>query len=189
MNPALILASTSPYRKALLAKLGHVFQTEAPKFDEEQHKSNNLAPLELAKFLARGKALSVATPHAGVIGSDQLIAIEGKILGKPKDFLNAKAQLQLMSGKTHELITAVAFHFQQKITEFHDITRIQLRTLTDQEIENYLKLDEPFDCAGSYKMEENGLRLVQKIDCQDFSAIQGLPLVLLHQTLRQNGWR
>lgn len=189
MNPGLILASTSPYRKELLSKLGFEFEVQAPRYDEEQHKSNNLEPLELAKKLARGKALSLPGNNKGVIGSDQLIALEGRILGKAGDLHRAQEQLKFMSGKTHELITAVSFHYQNRVVEFHDITRITLRALLESEIEEYLKLDQPFDCAGSYKMEKNGPRLIQKLECQDFTAIQGLPLIALNQTLRQNGWR
>ncbi len=188
-SPQLILASTSPYRKELLAKLGFPFTVQAPPFDEEQHKSGGLEPLELAKTLARGKSLSVVAPDAGVIGSDQLISIEGKILGKPGDFYRASDQLKFLSGKSHDLITAVCFHFKNRLFEFVDITRIQMRALTAAEIEAYLNQEQPYDCAGSYKMEKNGLRLVQKLECQDFSAIQGLPLIALNQTLRQNGWR
>lgn len=189
MNPSLVLASTSPYRKELLLKLGFEFKTMPPAFDEEQHKSNNLKPLELAVTLAKGKALSIDPGSGAVIGSDQLVSFEGKILGKPGTFEKAVAQLQLMSGKTHELITAVAISMGGRLIEFHDVTRVQLRMLSQREIEDYVSLDQPLDCAGAYKMELNGSRLVAKLECQDFTAIQGLPLLQLNHRLRELGWK
>lgn len=189
MNPSLILASTSRYRKELLSKLGFEFETRPPNFDEEQHKSSNYKPLELAIFLARGKAKSIPPGTGAVIGSDQLVSLEGQILGKPGTYEKAINQLSFMSGKTHELITAVAVCTQNKMLEFQDITRITLRSLTSLEIEHYVQLDQPLDCAGSYKMELNGPRLIQKLECQDFTAIQGLPLIKLNHTLRELGWK
>lgn len=189
MNPLLILGSTSRYRKELLSKLGFDFVTQAPNFDEEQHKSSYSDPLELAQTLARGKAKSLSPGPGAVIGSDQLIALEGKILGKPGTTEKAIEQLKFMSGKTHQLITAVAVATENRVVEFHDITRITLRSLSLQEIETYVFLDQPLDCAGSYKMELNGPRLVAKLECQDFTAIQGLPLIELNHTLRSLGWK
>lgn len=185
----LILASTSPYRKDLLTKLGFPFQVKAPLFDEERYKGTLGSPLATAQFLARGKAESLQDPAACVIGSDQLVALGTEILGKPGTIERAADQLGRMSGKTHQLITAVALVYRGRRVEFVDVTKITLRQLSPAEIHEYVRLDQPLDCAGAYKIERNGIRLMEKIETQDFTAIQGLPLIELNLRLKELGWR
>lgn len=183
----LILASTSPYRRALLERLGIPFTTQAPKFDEEKAKTHKRTPLELAQFLALEKAKSLASPHCVVIGSDQLVSFESEILGKPGSIEKAKAQLSRLQGKSHELITAVAIVADGKTVEFFDRTSITLRKLSAEEIANYVNADQPIDCAGSYKFEKRGISLIEKLQCADPTAIEGLPLIQLITHLRQLG--
>ncbi|PWU22305.1 MAG: septum formation protein Maf [Bdellovibrio sp.] len=190
----LILASTSPYRKALMERLGLSFVTQSPRFDENAFKmqaakiqGGDLPPLQLAQQLARGKAQSLATPENCVVGADQLVEWRGQLLGKPGSAEKAMEQLRLLSGTEHYLITAVCVSCRLKVHEFSDVTRIRLRPLSEEEIASYVKLDQATDCAGAYKFEKHGISLVEELACKDPSAIEGLPLIQLGQTLRQIG--
>jgi len=185
----LILASTSPYRRELLARLGLAFRAEAPQFDEDAHKNRGLSPLSLAEFLAAGKARSLSAKGNCVIGGDQLVSFENQILGKSKTFDGACQQLAMMSGKTHELITAVMVIYQGEEIAHTNRTRLTMRKLSPSLIEDYVKAENPVDCAGSYKIETRGISLFEKIETDDFSAIQGLPLLWLTQTLANRGYR
>lgn len=190
----LILASTSPYRRALLGRLGVDFAVRKPPFDEDSLKNQGLPPLHLAQTLAREKALSAQQNSSEVlVGSDQLVSFEARpgefqILGKPKTRERNIEQLQQLSGNTHQLITAVCVLQGTQRFEFHDITRIQLRSLSRAEIESCVDLDQAFDCAGGYKFEKAGIRLIEKLECGDPSAIEGLPLIQLSTILHQLGY-
>lgn len=192
MTSELILASKSPYRKKLLERLGYAFQTMKPTLDEDRAKLQglqaNLTPVQIAQALARGKALSLASPNNCVIGADQLVALDNKkILGQPGSPEKAKAQLLELQGRSHELITAVAVVCGDQKREFLDRSIMHVRPLTADEIESYIRLDNPIDCAGSYKFEFHGISLFSKIECADPSAIEGLPLIELHHHLRELG--
>lgn len=187
----LILASTSPYRRALLTRVGIPFQAHPPTFNEDATKTDpevqKRGPLALAQFLAREKAKSLAGSGRCVIGSDQLVSFDGQILGKPGTADKAIEQLGRLQGRTHELITAVAMVYNGQISEFFDRTRIQLRKLTFEEIRDYVAADSPLDCAGAYKFEKRGIALIEKLECADPTAIEGLPLIQLITHLRQLG--
>lgn len=186
----LVLASTSVYRKTLLAQLGLPFDTQAPAFNEETAKfSFQGSKYDLCLLLAQGKAKSLATEQNCVIGSDQMALLDSETLGKPKNKENAIQQLLKMQGRTHELITSVSVFFQNKEVQFLNKTRLKMKPLSTQQIENYLELDLPFDCAGSYKIEKHGISLMDKIETDDFTAIQGLPLIQLAQTLEGFGYQ
>lgn len=187
-NKNLILGSTSVYRKALLQQLGLPFQAMKPLFDEETFKASDLAPRDLAEALAFHKAESLKATDRIVIGGDQLVAHQGQILGKPHAREKAIAQLLSMQGQTHELITAICVFDGEACMRHTDITRLSMKTLSREQIERYVDLDTPFDCAGSYKIEKHGLMLFDKIESQDFSAIQGLPLLALSQILNKSGF-
>ncbi|PIS10501.1 MAG: septum formation inhibitor Maf, partial [Bdellovibrio sp. CG10_big_fil_rev_8_21_14_0_10_47_8] len=145
-------------------------------------------PKTLAVTLAEVKAHSLSTAQNCVIGGDQLVSLEGEILCKPKSFEGACLQLAKMQGKTHQLITALCvIHGGQKIPLL-DITEIEMRELSPQQIRAYVTMDQPLDCAGSYKIEKSGLVLVKSLNTKDFSAIQGLPLIQLVQTLTSLGY-
>ena len=187
-----VLGSTSPYRKALMEKLGIAFEVIKPKLDEEKAKEllsqKKVSPLEMAQNLARMKAESLKDENLLIIGSDQLVHLEGKILGKPKTIEKAVQQLSTMKNKTHEIITAVCISTWEKNYEFYDIAKLTMKNLSLNEIENYVRLDEPLDCAGSYKIEKNGKDLFSDIAAQDLTAIEGLPLISLAQILQTLGY-
>jgi septum formation protein len=186
----LILASTSPYRRALLDRLGLPFRCQAPGVDEDVLKGLGLPPRELADRLAVAKADAVASAHPGavVIGSDQLVAFEGRVLGKPGSADRAVEQLVQMSGKPHELITAMAVRAGDRLLTHTDVARLHLRPLTRPELRRYVDADRPVDCAGSYKLESLGIALFDRIECADHSAITGLPLIALTSILRELGF-
>ncbi len=183
----LILASTSKYRQELLSRLAYTFTATPPLIDEEKEKDPTLAPRALAEKLARMKAESLRSENAIVIGGDQLIAFEGRILGKAHTVENAVAQLQAMQGKSHELITAICVVAGTQVIPYTDITRMHMKKLSREQIEHYVQLDMPLDCAGSYKIEKHGIKLFDKIESQDFTAIQGLPLIELGKILENLG--
>lgn len=186
MGP-LILASTSPYRRELLERLGVPFETRKPLIDEEKEKDPSLSPRALAEHLAFLKAKSLKGPGLCVIGGDQLVAFEGQILGKPGTREKAIAQLMMMAGKQHELVTAICLFDGDRAIPHTDLTRITFKKLTREQIEKIVDLDQPFDCAGSYKIEKHGIALVEKIETEDFTAIQGLPLLALSRMLESCG--
>lgn len=184
----LILASTSPYRRELLERLGVPFDARAPLIDEEKEKDPRLSPPALAEHLAELKARSLAAPGALVLGGDQLVSFEGEILGKPGTLEKAQAQLARMSGRTHELITAICLIDGDGRAHKHtDRTRVTFKSLSAEQIRKVVELDRPVDCAGSYKIEKHGISLVENIETADFTAIQGLPLLALSRMLKACG--
>lgn len=189
MPATLVLASTSPYRKELLEKLGLSFQTKKPICDEDAFKLKIKDPVLLATTLAKEKAQSLAGKNLCVIGGDQVAALENnEILGKPGTAEKAFEQLSKMQGKTHRLITALCVIMGEKSYPLIDITEIKMRSLTDKQIKAYIEMDNPLDCAGSYKIEKSGMTLMSEIKCQDFSAIQGIPLIQLVNLLSSLGY-
>jgi septum formation protein len=187
----LILASTSAYRRALFERLGLTFRCEAPGVDEDAFKSEIAEPIALAERLAFEKADAVArrSPHAIVIGSDQLAMIDGEILGKPGSAENAVAQLARLSGRTHVLVTAVCVlrHSDGMRREHTDVTRLTMRSLDREALSRYVSLDMPTDCAGAYKIESAGVALFSRIETADFTAITGLPLIAVVRMLDECG--
>jgi septum formation protein len=188
--PLLLLASTSSYRRALLERLGVPFEIRPPDVDESSIKSTwKGSPLGLVRHLARAKAESVAERGAVVIGSDQIAVLDGRILGKPGSAAAAVEQLMLLSGRSHDLITAIAIASAGKIEEEVNVTRLTMRPLSAAEIERYVAADMPTDCAGSYKLESRGITLFEAIESDDHTAIVGLPLIALTSILRNLGYR
>lgn len=187
--PDLILASTSPYRKLLMNRLQIRFSSLAPNFNEDLAQATSRPPLEMARFLAKGKAQSLANNLNCVIGADQLVALDKEILGKPKTSEKAFLQLKKMQGRSHELITAVCLIVSGQTLEFENRTVVRLRPLTDDEIRAYVGADSPLDCAGSYKFESHGILLIEKLECSDPTAIEGLPLIQLWSHLKRIGYQ
>ncbi len=186
----IILGSTSKYRKSLLNRLGIAFDSKAPLCDENQFKNRIKDPQELAVFLAREKARSLAASHNAsdiIIGGDQVAALENEILGKPLTKEKAFIQLKKLQGRTHRLLTAVCVIRGEQEIPILDITEIEMRPLSDQEILKYIEIDDPLDCAASYKIEKSGIALMNRIQCADFTAIEGLPLIRLTQVLKSLG--
>jgi septum formation protein len=192
MQPRLILASTSPYRSELLRRLGLHFEARAPLCDEEALKRAGEEPGAQATRLALAKAESLAStaPDAFILGGDQLVELDGEILGKPHSAENAIAQLARMRGKTHRLLTAFALVCPGAEAVTHvDTHRMSLRALGDDELVRYVAHDRPLDCAGSSKIEALGISLCERIQGEDFSAITGLPLMALCRVLRERGFQ
>ena len=186
----LILGSTSPYRRALMERLGLPFRCEKPRCDEEALKRPELSPQALAEMLALAKGRSVAEvfPKAVVIGCDQVAAIDGTILGKPGTVEKAIDQLALLCGREHLLITAMAVIADGVVYQHTDITRLTMRSLDRASLARYVAKDRPLDCAGSYKLEQLGISLFTRIDSADHTAITGLPLIALTRLLVACGY-
>ncbi len=184
----LVLASTSKYRQELLKQLGLTFEIQKPLIDEEAEKDPSLSPQKLAEKLAFLKAQSLKGMGLVVIGTDQLVACGSKIFGKPHTHDQAIEQLLYLQGKVHELITATCIFDDEKWTPFVDITRLHMKALSREQIKRYITLDQPLDSSGSYKIENHGMMLFNKIESDDFSAIQGLPLLALSQILKDSGF-
>lgn len=186
---ALILGSTSVYRKELLGRLRIPFDTVSPEVDEAP--LSNESPRDLAQRLALAKANAVARRHptAVVIGSDQVADLNGEPLGKPGTHARAVAQLHRMRGQTVVFQTAVAVVCLE--TGFSQTAlapvRVVFRDLSDAEIENYLQAEQPYDCAGSAKSEGLGIALLDCIDSDDPTALVGLPLIRTARMLRAAG--
>ncbi|MHB1249807.1 MAG: Maf family protein [Polaromonas sp.] len=175
----LILGSTSPYRRELLQRLQIPFKVAAPEVDESQLPGET--PRELAQRLALAKARAVAHafPDAVVIGADQVADLNSRPLGKPGTHERAVAQLRQMRGQTVVFQTAVAVVCLESSFEQSSLVavRVTFRDLTDDEVENYLHAEQPYDCAGSAKSEGLGIALLESIESDDPTALVGLPLI------------
>jgi septum formation protein len=184
----IILASTSIYRKELLKKIGITFSCVNPEVDESAYKNKLYQPKEIAEKLSCLKTNTVLelNPEAIVIGSDQVIHLNGETFSKPKSIENAISQLKKMRGKTHELISGVTISTKEKSITFSHSTFLTLREdLLDSEIEYYVNKEEPLFCAGSYMIENLGIALFSEIRTTDFNSIIGLPLIDLITHLKK----
>ena len=188
-QPALILGSTSRYRRELLARLRVPFEVVSPEVDETPLTGE--APKALATRLALAKAKAVAAlhPQAVVIGSDQVAELNGEPLGKPGTHERAVLQLQRMRGQTVVFQTAVSVVCLERQFEQTELAQIQVRfrDLSDADIEAYLRAEEPYDCAGSAKSEGLGIALLDAIDNDDPTALIGLPMIRTARMLRAAG--
>jgi len=187
--PALILGSTSRYRRELLERLRMPFTVESPGVDETPHADER--PSDLAVRLALAKARDVASrwPAAVIIGSDQVADLDGTPVGKPGTHERAAAQLRSMSGKSVIFQTAVSVVCAGAGFEASALVpvTVRFRRLTDAQIEHYLRIEQPYDCAGSAKSEALGIALLEAIESDDPTALVGLPLIKTCQLLREAG--
>ncbi len=185
----LILASTSPYRRELLARLRLPFGTAWPETDETPLTGET--PTELVQRLAVAKARTIADlePDAWVIGSDQVAELDGRVLGKPGDRAGAIAQLTAMSGRAIAFRTAVCLCRGDALAlAALDTTTVHLRALDSDEIDRYVDAEQPYDCAGSFKCEGLGIGLFEAIETRDPTALIGLPLIETARLLRNAGF-
>lgn len=187
----LILASTSPYRRALLERLGLPFIQESPSVDETALAGE--CPEALVLRLAKAKAMVVAKrhPEAIVIGSDQMAVLGQQVLGKPGSPEAAIAQLSMLSGQSVRFLTGLAVSCQaqgQHLAEVVSFT-VQMRQLSTAEIADYVARDNPVDAAGSFKSEGLGIALFERMEGEDPSALIGLPLIRLRRMLADCGVR
>ena len=190
MNPALILASESQYKKNILERLEIVFSTEAPAIDETPRLGESARAL--SSRLAQRKAEKIAAryPNAIVISTDQSAEVHGVILGKPTTIKNARSMLQKLSGESVSFFTSVGVIAPNQPCLIHtEEVFVTLRELDDQEIERYLEKDKPLNCAGSFKVESLGISLFTSVKSEDPTALEGLPLIRLCQWLRDHGFK
>ncbi len=185
----LVLASTSPFRKSVLEKLGLTFDCHAPEIDETPQRGET--PAQLVERLSIAKAQTVAAHYKQglIIGSDQVAVIDDEILGKPDNHENAVAQLERASGKTVTFLTGLALvnaesgSIQAEVVSF----KVVFRQLTHQQIVNYLNAEQPYNCAGSFKSEGLGIALFERLEGDDPNTLIGLPLIRLIHMLEKEG--
>jgi septum formation protein len=189
LQRALILGSTSRYRRELLQRLRVPFDVVSPDVDETPLASEAPQALATRLALAKAKAVAVLHPNAVVIGSDQVADLNGEPLGKPGTHERAVLQLQRMRGQTVVFQTAVSVVCQASGFEQTELAQIKVRfrDLSDAEIEAYLRAEEPYDCAGSAKSEGLGIALLDAIDNDDPTALIGLPMIRTARLLRAAG--
>lgn len=185
--PNITLASTSPFRRELLERLGIPFQTCAPEFEETRIEQES--PEEMVKRLALGKAKAIAQDSGLVIGSDQCAELDGNILGKPGGHDEAVAQLKASSGRTIRFHTGLCLlnaQTQQYQLE-NVIFDVSFRELSESQVQNYLMREKPYQCAGSFKSEALGITLFETMHGDDPTALIGLPLIRLTSMLSNEG--
>ena len=192
-RPRLILASSSAYRRELLARLRLPFEAIAPDIDERPLPGET--PQDTALRLARAKAAAVAAlaPGALVIGSDQVATLDGRQIGKPGDHARALGQLRMMRGRQVVFHTALCLWDDRAPDPAADaqLENVQafvtFRDLPDAELDAYLRIEQPYDCAGSAKNEGLGIAILERIESSDPTALTGLPLIALTGMLRRAG--
>lgn len=186
---ALVLGSTSRYRRELLQRLQLPFEVAAPDVDETPHSGEYPAALARRLALAKAHAVAAMFPDAVVIGSDQVADLDGEPIGKPGTHDRATAQLRRMRGRIVIFQTAVAVVCRATAFEQLDLApvRVKFRDLSDVEIESYLQAEKPYDCAGSARSEGLGIALLDAIDSDDPTALVGLPLIRTCRMIRAAG--
>ena len=189
--PRLTLASSSPYRRMLLERLGIPFEYAAPDVDETP--SSGETPEQLTLRLALEKASALAgrfTDHL-IIGSDQVLLLDGQAVSKPGNHAAARDQLRRCSGRTVQFTTSLCLLNSR--TGKHQLTselfQVSFRELDDESIERYLQREQPYDCAGSFKAEGMGISLFSALRGDDPNSLIGLPLIKLCEMLRQEGFQ
>jgi septum formation protein len=196
-KPELILASSSPRRQELLREIGIPFQVHAANINEDQIAGER--PIKYALRLAREKAQAVAAqyPQSYVLGADTIVVIDGDVLGKPKDHADAARMLRLLSGRAHEVTTAVSLITPSLIAQFTiapgtlaetraSTTKVYFREIAEAEIQQYVAGGEPMDKAGAYAIQGGASRWTDRIE-GEFSNVVGLPLSLVTEMLKITG--
>lgn len=186
----LLLASTSPWRRMLLEKLSLSFECAAPEVDETPLPGESARQLVVRLAQAKAQALASRFPQHLIIGSDQVCVLDGEITGKPHTEENAHRQLRKASGTIVTFYTGLALynsangHLQTECEPFD----VHFRHLSDQEIEAYIRKENPLQCAGSFKSEGLGITLFERLEGRDPNSLVGLPLIALCQMLRREGF-
>lgn len=189
MGATLLLASTSPYRRRLLERLGLPFAVEAAEVDETAQTGEEPAARALRLARAKAAAVSARHPAALVLASDQVADCGGLILDKPGDAARCRAQLRASSGRAVQFHTAVALLRAQPPLALDSIDRttVRFRQLSQAEIARYVERDAPFDCAGGFRCEGLGVALFESVETRDPTALIGLPLIWVAGALRAAG--
>ncbi len=189
MSKPLILASSSPFRRELLAKLGLPFQCDSPEIDETPRPGETAEALVERLAEAKARAVAERHPDALIIASDQVALLDGRILGKPGDHAGAVEQLRAASGKVVRFFTSLALldaesgRLQCEVVPF----AVHFRPLEEAQIENYLRREQPYQCAGAFKSEGLGIALFEKLEGDDPNTLVGLPLIRLVRMLEAAG--
>lgn len=185
----LVLASTSPFRKTLLEKLGVPFITASPEVDETAQPNESATDLVTRLAAAKACALAKSYPAHFIIGSDQVCVIDGKIIGKPHTEENARAQLRQASGHSVVFYTGLALldSRNNKLNIICEPFSVDFRQLSEAEISNYIRKEQPLNCAGSFKSEGLGITLFDRLSGRDPNTLVGLPLIALCEMLREAG--
>ena len=185
----LVLASTSPFRRELLSRLALPFETCAPEVDETRRPGESPDALVMRLSEAKARAGGHVHPRALVIGSDQVAVVDGEVLGKPGDHGRAAEQLRKLSGRTVTFLTGLCLYdvgrgrADTRLVPY----RVSFRELDDGRIERYLRHEQPYNCAGSFKSEGLGITLFERMEGDDPTALIGLPLITLTTLLAKAG--
>jgi septum formation protein len=185
----LVLASTSPYRRELLSRLGVPFEVAAPDVDETPLPGESPDDTAMRLSVLKARAVAHQFPDALIIGSDQVALLEGRQLGKPGEHDKAVEQLRAMRGKTLEFHTALTLlnATTGRVQTANVPVRLVMRHYTDEQIEAYLKKDQPYNCCGSARSESLGIALIARYETEDPNALVGLPLIKLTEMLANEG--
>jgi septum formation protein len=184
----IVLASTSPFRRELLSRLALPFETAAPDIDESRHPHE--PPLDMVRRLSEAKARACASArNTLVVGSDQVATVGDDVLGKPGSHERATAQLRHLSGRSVTFLTGLCLLNTATDESQVDVIpfRVHFRTLSEEQIERYLRHDQPYNCAGSFKSEGLGITLFKRMEGDDPTALVGLPLIRLTDMLKKAG--
>jgi septum formation protein len=175
--PSFVLASTSPRRAALLAESGFEFEIAPPRIAEKFDVTLTLGELTLWNAIRKGMSVAQTCPDAVVLAADTLVALDGRVIGKPADLTEASQMLRRLSGRTHEVCSAVLIFHQTsgRSTVFRDISRVRFRALTSRMIKNYLAKVDPLDKAGAYAAQGTGAEIIAKVE-GSFTNVVGLPM-------------
>ncbi len=182
MSQPLVLASQSPFRKALLQQLGLTFTTESPQVDErtfEEKFQGDITELALALSIEKAKSVATKHPKAVVIGSDQVLVFRNETLSKPTSLKEVEERLHLLAGHTHELHTGLCVIKDEAMKTASIRSSMTMRSLSTEQISRYATKDQPIGCAGGYKIEKAGPLLFSEVETSDHSSIIGLPLLSL----------
>lgn len=188
-RPLIVLASTSPFRRELLARLQLPFDTASPETDETPLPDELPEATALRLSEAKARAVAERFPGALIIGSDQVAVLDGRIYGKPGSHERAVEQLRTMRGRTVNFFTGLClYNASTGKAHLRGVpTLVSFRELTDAEIENYLRREQPYNCAGSAKSEGLGIAVIASLQGNDPNALVGLPLIALCDLLREEG--
>ena len=175
--PSLVLASSSPRRAALLSEGGFEFEIASPRVAEKFSTTLTLRELTLWNAIRKGMAIAQTRPDAVVLAADTLVALDNRIMGKPSNLSEAAGMLQHLSGRTHEVCSAIAIYLQTsgRSAVFHESSRVRFHPLSNSAIENYLAKVAPLDKAGAYAAQGSGTEIIAKID-GSFTNVVGLPM-------------
>jgi len=183
----IILGSSSPYRRHLLERLKIPFTVDPPNIDETPFRDENPKDMVIRLTLEKAKSVAARNQDALIISSDQCAVLNNKSIGKPKNYENAFAQLEMLSGKKIEYITGLCLYDSKNGTYQEDVKKciVQYKELSKETIKKYLEKEQPYNCAGSLKSEGLGIVLLNSIESLDTTALMGLPLIRLVEMLKK----